>query len=197
MINITSHSSIKITGSKTIWFDPFEISTPTNDADIIFITHSHYDHYSPDDIKKVRNESTIIVAPRDKSIESDYEVSPGDVFDISGIKIEVIPAYNIAKLFHPKSKKWVGYLVTMDNRTYYVCGDTDATTEALNVKCDVLLVPCGGKYTMNTSEAAVLANTIMPETAIPTHYGSVVGKHDDGEEFKRQLNPEIKCNILI
>ena len=198
------HSSIRIEGSKIVYFDPFKINDETHDADIIFITHYHFDHFSPEDIDKVYKSGTIIVAP--ESMEQneklkDYTikvfVNPGDKNSIDEITFKAIPAYNIGKHFHPRENNWVGYVVTLDDTTYYVAGDTDMTEEAQNVHCDVALLPCGGHYTMDYKEAAELANIINPTYAVPTHYGSVAGSSEDGKRFTDLLNADIEGVIKI
>ena len=196
MITLTGHSSINISASKEIWIDPFKLDRYYGNADIILITHPHYDHFSPDDIEKVKKEDSVIVAPCD--IESaDYKLLPGDELEIDGVVIRAVPAYNKLKPFHPKKNNWLGYIVTIDGETFYICGDTDKTKEAESISCDTLLVPCGGTYTMNAKEAASLANCINPKKAIPTHYGSIVGSVNDGEEFKNLLLKDIECELLI
>lgn len=205
-IQVLCHSSIKITGEKTIYIDPFKINTQYQDADIIFITHDHYDHYSPEDIKKIIQPHTILVCPvtMQNQIQELHlkpgnvlTVKPNETYQISNIKIETIPAYNTNKPFHPKTNKWVGYIITINNKRYYVAGDTDITEENQKVKCNIALLPIGGTYTMDYKEAAKLANTIKPEIVIPTHYGSIVGNKEDAIKFKELIEPTIKCDILI
>ena len=201
MIEINCHSSIKIVKGKTIYIDPLKIEKVQNDADLILITHEHYDHYSEEDIKKVINNETIIVAPKTMKIGIQTKeiiyVEPNNQYEVLGIKIETIPAYNTNKHFHPKENKWVGYILEIENEKYYIAGDTDITPENKQVKCDIALVPVGGTYTMTHEEASDLINTIKPKIAIPTHYGSIVGNKDDGLKFKELLDKEITCEILI
>lgn len=201
MIEINCHSSIKISKSKTIYIDPFKIEKEIHDADIIFITHDHYDHYSPEDVEKVVKEDTIIVAPKTVKALSKMKnvvlVEPNKKYEIEEIKVETIPAYNVNKQFHPKGNEWVGYIIEIDEERYYIAGDTDITPENKQVKCDVAFIPVGGRYTMNYEEAAELTNIIKPKIAIPTHYGSIVGEKEDGLKFKALLNSEIECKILI
>lgn len=200
-IEINCHSSIKINKGKIIYIDPFKIEKEEHDADIIFITHDHYDHYSPEDIEKVIKEDTIIVAPKTAKALSKMKnvilVEPNRTYDVKGIKIETIPSYNINKKFHPITNVWVGYIIEIDEVRYYIAGDTDITPENKQVKCDVAFIPCGGTYTMNYEEAAELTNIIKPKIVIPTHYGNIVGNKDDGLKFKELLNTKIKCEILI
>lgn len=201
MIEINCHSSIKISKRKTIYIDPFKIEKEMHDADIIFITHDHYDHYSPEDVEKVAKEDTIIVAPKTVKALSKMKnvvlVEPNKKYEIEEIKVETIPAYNVNKQFHPKGNEWVGYIIEIDEERYYIAGDTDITPENKQVKCDVAFIPVGGTYTMNYEEAAELTNIIKPKIAIPTHYGSIVGEKEDGLKFKALLNSEIECKILI
>ena len=201
-IEINCHSSIKISKGVVIYFDPFKIEKEMHDADIIFITHSHYDHYSQEDINKIIKEDTIIVAPRTtkQTIEKTKNcifVEPNEEYEIKGITVNTIPAYNIDKQFHPKTNEWVGYILNIDNVSYYIAGDTDITPENKNVKCEVAFVPVGGTYTMDYKEAAELVNIIKPKIAVPTHYACIVGSKDDGEKFKTLLDKDIKCELLI
>ena len=201
MLEINCHSSIKISERQIIYSDPYKIEKEKHDADIILITHDHYDHYSEEDIEKVMKEDTIIVAPKTakifNKIKNKVEVIPNEKYEVNGIKIETIPAYNIKKQFHPKANEWVGYILEIEGKRYYIAGDTDITPENQQVKCDIAFVPVGGTYTMDYNEAAELINIIKPKIAIPMHYGSIVGTKQDAENFKKLLNPEIKCEILI
>ena len=205
-VEVLCHSSIKINKEKVIYIDPFKIDKNYNDADIIFITHDHYDHYSEDDIDKVKKNDTVIVAPEElltkllrKGFRLDYiiTVTPDEQDMVEGIKFETVPAYNTDKQFHPKENEWVGYIIELNGYRYYIAGDTDITEENKKVKCDVAFVPVGGTYTMDFKEAAFLINEIKPKIAVPIHYGSVVGTKQDAEDFKRLLHPEIKCEILM
>lgn len=200
-IEINCHSSIKISKGKTIYVDPFKIEKEANDADIILVTHYHYDHFSTEDIEKISNKDTIIVVPKTvktlSKMKNTVLVEPNNVYEVKGIRIETIPAYNIKKQFHPKDNQWVGYIIEIENIRYYVAGDTDVIPENKQVKCDVAFIPVGGTYTMNYEEAAELVNVIKPKMAVPTHYGDIVGEKNDGEKFKKLLNKDIECKILI
>ena len=205
-IEVLCHSSIRIEKGKTIYFDPFKINKNYNDADIIFITHDHYDHYSEEDIDKVIKEDTTIVIPKDllkkllkKGINKNaiITVEPNEKYMVQGIKFETIPAYNTNKTFHPKENGWVGYIIEIKGVRYYIAGDTDITEENRRVKCDVAFVPVGGTYTIDFKEAAQLINEIQPKIAVPIHYGSVVGTKQDATDFIKLLNPSIKGIILM
>ena len=203
-IEVLCHNSIKINKGKVIYFDPFKITQNYNDADIIFITHSHYDHYSEEDINKVIKKDTVIIAPKDlknqleqNKITNIILVEPNNKYEVDGIKFETIPAYNTNKKFHPKENNWVGYIVEIENNKYYIAGDTDITEENKKVNCDVAFVPVGGTYTMNFNEAASLINEIRPKVAVPIHYGSIVGTTQDATDFVKLLHPSIKGVILM
>lgn len=205
-LSVNVHSSIRVETSKgVLYFDPFMISDMKKDADYIFITHSHYDHMDKESINKIKKENTIFVMPR--SIERDFKskienVNNEKIISLSQIDemkitndfiIRTIPAYNILKPFHPKMAGLVGYIVNVDDTIIYVAGDTDATKEANDVKCDIAFLPIGGTYTMNVKDAIKLANTIKPQIVIPTHYGEIVGDKNLGKEFCKQLNNAIEC----
>lgn len=205
-IEVLYHSSIRINKEKTIYIDPFKIDRNYNDADIIFITHDHYDHYSEEDIDKVINENAVIVIPEElltkvlkKGINKNaiITVEPNQKYMVQGIKFETVPAYNTNKIFHPKENGWVGYVIEINGIKYYIAGDTDITEENKKVKCDVAFVPVGGTYTMDFKEAAQLVNEIQPKVAVPIHYGSVVGTKQDAEEFIKLLHTNVKGVILM
>ena len=205
-IEVLYHSSIRINKEKIIYIDPFKINKNYNDADIVFITHDHYDHYSEEDIDKVINENTTIIIPEElltkllrKGINKNaiITVEPNKNYMVQGIKFETIPAYNTNKTFHQKENGWVGYIIIINGIRYYIAGDTDITEENKKVKCDVAFVPVGGTYTMDFKEAAQLINEIKPKIAIPIHYGSLVGTEQDAIDFVRLLHPEIKGIILM
>lgn len=205
-IQVLCHSSIRMKRDMTIYFDPFQINHDYNDADILLITHDHYDHYSEEDIDRVVKKDTIVVAPMDLKekllnhgfqIEQIVLVEPNQTYQVKGIEVHTIPAYNTNKAFHKKEYGWVGYLIILDGTVYYVAGDTDITKENLQVRCDVAFVPVGGTYTMTYEEGARLVNQIHPKIAIPIHYGSIVGTKEDGKKFSELLDPDITCQIFI
>lgn len=197
-IYVNIHSSIKIVLDKIIYFDPYEIKDNKSDADIIFITHNHYDHLDINSINKIKNNNTIVIAP--KSIEEDISkiefkdyiyLDPYQEIDIDNINIKTIPAYNIDKPFHPRSNNWLGYIITYNNISYYIAGDTDKTEDNMKVKCYIAFIPIGGKFTMDVNEASELINIINPKVVIPIHYGSVVGSMELGKLLKDLVNVEV------
>lgn len=200
-VEVLCHSSIRIDKHLIIYFDPYKIDKENHDADIIFCTHTHYDHFSEEDILKIKNNRTIFVGTEDSYIkamklgfpeERIRIVEPNEKYEILGIKFETVPAYNIEKKYHPIENNWVGYIVEINDIHYYISGDTDLTPEAKSVSCDVAFVPIGGRFTMNAKEAASLINTIEPQITIPTHYGDIVGTYDDAELFNKLVKEDIK-----
>lgn len=205
-IKCLGHSSIKIINDKVIYIDPYNLKESNNDADIIFITHSHYDHFSINDINIIKKDNTIIVITEDVYNEvlklgfkesNIIKVLPNNNYIIDNIKFNTIPSYNINKSFHPKDNNWVGYLIEIDNIKYYIPGDTDLIEEAKEIKCDILFVPIGGTYTMDYIEASILTNIIKPKIVIPIHYGSIVGSKIDADRFKELLDEDIECKIML
>ena len=206
--NITclGHSSIKIINNdQIIYIDPYKINNYYADADIIFITHNHYDHYSKEDIIKIKQDSTKIIITKDLLqetldlgfIESNIiTVEPSKTYKIENLMFQTIPAYNVNKIFHPKENNWVGYIIEINKIKYYIAGDTDITEENQKVICDAAFLPIGGTYTMTKEEAATLANHIKPKVVVPIHYGIIVGTKQDAIEFKNLLNSSIKCEIM-
>ena len=162
--------------------------------------------YKRQDIDKVVNNDTIIVAPEDlltKLLKKGFEkenivlVTPNESYTVKGLEFQTIPAYNTNKQFHPKANEWVGYLIKIEGITYYIAGDTDITEENRNVKCDVAFVPVGGTFTMDYREAAKLINEIKPKIAVPTHYGSIVGDKEDGVRFANLIERDVEVEILM
>ena len=196
-IHWLGHDTFKITGERVIYFDPFRIATPDK-ADIIFITHDHFDHLSVDDIKKLQGPSTTIVAPPDckKKLSGNViSLSAGEKATVQGVGVEAVAAYNTNKKFHPRSNGWVGYIITVGTARVYHAGDTDRIAEMKSVKADIALLPVSGTYVMTADEAAQAALDIHPQVAIPMHYGAEVGTTDDAKKFKTLL--EGKVDVLI
>lgn len=197
-ITVNKQSSIRIEGSKILYFDAFQIIDERHDADFIFVTHEHYDHFDPSSILKVMKDDSIIIAPESmrKKLLKELQVEelrcifcePSTIHEVNQLWFETVPAYNKLKPFHTKGSKWLGYVVKMDGIAYYVAGDTDPNEDVKKVKCDVALIPIGGHYTMDKKQAADLINGMKPKAAIPTHYGDIVGNPTDGAEFKDYID---------
>ncbi len=202
---INAHSSVRIVSGSTVYFDPFMISDHSHDADVIFITHSHFDHFSPEDIVKVMNDSTLFVAP--KSMENDLSkagfggssvmMEPGESAVVSGVNVTAIPAYNTNKPMHKKEFGWLGYVVEVEGQRIYVAGDTDATPEAEAVAADLAFLPIGGTYTMDAGEAAELADKMKVKKVIPYHYGAIVGNKTDGERFASLVKSKVEVQLIL
>ena len=192
------HSGFIIKSSKTLYIDPFNIKEDSEKADIILITHSHYDHCSVADMKRIIKEGTKIVLTADSQSKITRFEVPIDIqiigvnqeLDFGEIKISTIPAYNIDKSFHPKEEEWVGYIIKLNGVLIYHAGDTDLIPEMQKLtgynqpgKKFIALLPIGGRFTMNVEEAAEAAKLIKPMLAIPMHYGGIIGSREDAEEF--------------
>lgn len=204
MVEVLCHSSIKITEDIVVYIDPFKIDKDYHDADFIFCTHSHYDHFSPEDIEKVKKDNTVFIGTKDIKEQAEklfheenvFVVEPDKSYHIHGLDFKTTYAYNIDKAFHPKENKWVGYMIEVNHKTYYIAGDTDNIAEIQDIECDEALIPIGGTYTMNYEEAGRLANTIKAKIVIPTHYGSIVGSKEDAIKFEKCVNNK-QVKILI
>ncbi len=144
-------------------------------ADIIFITHAHFDHFSAEDIARIKKDGTIIVATKDvtsKIGKGTVTVVPGKNYTVGKLKVMTVPAYNPDKKFHPKGNNWVGYIITLSNgQKIYHAGDTDFIPEMQKIITDIALLPCGGTYTMTARQAAEAANFFKPKVLIPMHCG--------------------------
>lgn len=189
-----------IAGDKTIYIDPYQLSKAQqnrNDADILLISHNHFDHLSMDDIKNVLGKKTSIVAAKEcidqlkgAGAAEIKGVAPGDRMTVQGVPIEAVAAYNINKKFHPKADRKVGFVITAGNMRIYHTGDTDDIPEMSSVKPDIALVPVSGTYVMTAEEAAGAVNEkIKPsKLAIPMHYGAIVGSDQDAARFKQLVS---------
>jgi len=205
-IRVIYQSTIRMQRDQVIYFDPYGIKESMRDADVIFITHDHYDHFSTEDIEMVRKQDTKIVLPEKMAAKAEKlhftadqirQVRPGQSYECFGLYFETVPAYNNLKPFHPKWNGWTGYLLEWSGSKYYIAGDTDVTKDNQMIKCDVAFLPIGGTYTMNPKEAAKLADEIRPQIVVPIHYGCIVGKREDAEVFESMLASGITCVKLM
>ena len=197
-IHWLGHDTFKITGEKVVYTDPFKIKKK-DQADLILITHEHYDHCSPEDVKLIQGPDTVIVATPDcagKLQGNIKTVRPGDKITVQNIDIEAVPSYNTNKQFHTKERNWVGYIFTVSSRRIYLAGDTDYIPEMKSFNADIALLPVSGTYVMTADEAVRAALDIRPDIAIPMHYNSIVGTGDDAKKFADALKGKIEVRIL-
>jgi len=189
------HASFKIkTPEGVIYIDPWKLRD-AEPADLVLITHEHHDHFSPADLQRIRKPDTTIVttATVAGNLKGDVRaVKAGDKLNVKGVEIEVVPAYNPNKQFHPKATGGVGFVLTVGGRRIYHAGDTDAIPEMANIKADVVFLPVGGKYTMTASEAAQVANKIKPAVAVPMHWGDVIGSRADADKFRAECQVPVE-----
>jgi L-ascorbate metabolism protein UlaG (beta-lactamase superfamily) len=185
--------------------DPFKIRPIPDKADLLLISHEHFDHLSLDDIKKVASEkTTIITIPAVKKelsgvrVKEIKTVKPGDKLAVGDVTIEAVPAYNLNKFrepgkpFHPKEDGKVGFIVSVKGVRVYHAGDTDPIPEMKTIKTDIALLPVSGTYVMTAEEAAEATKMIKPKLVIPMHYGAIVGSESDAEKFKQLANCQVE-----
>ncbi len=201
------HDSFVLQGSRTLVLDPFKAKGMYK-ADILLISHEHYDHLSPDDIRRFANSETTFVAPRiceaplREFPQEKKFVEPGSKIDVKGVHIEAVPAYNLNKykapgvFFHPKADGRVGYVVTLDGVRFYHAGDSDATPEMKSLDVDVALLPVSGTYVMTAEEAAEAAKAMRVKVVVPMHINSIIGTRADAEKFKRFVGDTRAVQII-
>jgi len=191
-----AHDTFRIKGSKVIYTDPYKVSK-NDEADIVLLSHEHFDHLSLDDLKKVIMPGTTIVASpmcrdglKGVKVKETHFLDPGGKLSVGKVEVEAVPAYNLNKfrepgqVFHPKNEKRVGFVVQMDGTRVYFAADTDFIPEMKAIKCDIALLPVSGTYVMTAEEAAEAAAAINPKIAVPMHYGAIVGSEADAKKFK-------------
>jgi L-ascorbate metabolism protein UlaG (beta-lactamase superfamily) len=191
------HDAFRVDATKTIYFDPYEISAGPM-ADLILISHEHFDHCSPEDVGKIQHSGTVIVTEKDsaKKLSGDVRViKPGESITVDEVKIEAVHSYNTDKDFHPKKNAWVGFIVDMEGVKIYHAGDSDFIPEMSDFEVDIAFIPVSGTYVMTSDQAVKAALAINPKLAIPMHYGAIVGDELDAFNFKKAL--EGKVDVLI
>jgi L-ascorbate metabolism protein UlaG (beta-lactamase superfamily) len=193
-IHWLGHASFRIDASEAvIYVDPWQLGEDPRPADLILITHDHRDHCSPEDVAKIQTDETVIVTVKDSASKLDGKVEivkPGDELTLKGVEIKAVPAYNLTKFrspgvpFHPKAKKYVGFILNIDGQRIYHAGDTDVIPEMSAFATDIALLPVSGTYVMTADEALVAAGMIEPKAIIPMHIGRGIGSQGDAEDFK-------------
>ena len=192
------HDSFRIDASKTIYLDPYQVSSGPK-ADLIMITHDHFDHCSPDDVAKIQQPGTVIVTEKDsaKKLTGDLRViKPGESLVVDEVKIEAVPSYNTDKEFHPKRNAWLGFIIEIQGVRVFHAGDTDFIPEMNGFNVDIALLPVSGTYVMTADQAVKAALAISPKLAIPMHYGTIVGSDQDAINFKKALEGKIEVLVL-
>jgi len=187
-----------------IYTDPYDIDKEYNDADLILLTHSHDDHFSPEDIKKVIKDDTIFILPFAMEDLLDIFptnpivcVYPDDALNCEYCKIYAVPAYNIKKVqCHPAEKKWLGYIIELDELSMYYTSDTELIPEMEDIETDIIFLPMGQTYTFNSvADAARAAVITQAELAVPIHYGKFEGSEDDVRIFAELLDG--LCEVMV
>ncbi|MCM8761639.1 MAG: MBL fold metallo-hydrolase [Candidatus Omnitrophica bacterium] len=199
------HASFRLDGAKTVYFDPWKLPSLSKRADLILISHEHFDHFSKDDVAAITAKDTVIVTT--SQVAQDLKrarlpcrevvaLSAGSSCDAGGIRIKAVPSYNINKDFHPKKSGKLGFLVSVDGGSIYHAGDTDYIPEMENLHCDIALLPVSGTYVMTAEEAARAALAIKPKVAIPMHYGDIVGSLSDAKRFADLLKGKVEVRVM-
>jgi L-ascorbate metabolism protein UlaG (beta-lactamase superfamily) len=193
-IHWLGHDSFRLDGSVIVYIDPWKLSAGQPPARLVLVTHDHFDHLSLPDIDAVAAPDTVVVGPASVAAQAPgfetVTVAPGDSVSVAGVQVLAVPAYNLDKFrapgqpYHPRESGGVGYVVALDGVRYYHAGDTDVVPEMADVRCEVALLPVGGKFTMTWEEAAEAADLIDPAVAVPMHYGDIIGDTRDAERFR-------------
>jgi L-ascorbate metabolism protein UlaG (beta-lactamase superfamily) len=155
-------------------------------ADVVLLTHPHYDNFSEADIERVRGPNTVIVAPasmKKQLVDADHFMRPGDMLQLDGFDVLAVPAHNVDKKFHTPEQGWLGYVFTMGDTTFYHAGDTDLLPSMSGIRCDVAFLPVGGHYTMGVDDAARAGKACGAEVIVPIHWGEPHGTEADIERL--------------
>ena len=204
-VTVFDQSSIRLSGSKVIYVDPYRIAGEPQDADIILVTHTHADHMDLDSIKRVMKDSTVLLiageggAERagESGIDAIITAMPDSEHTVDGIKIKAIPAYNTSpeRQNHKPEHNFVGYIVELDGVTYYAAGDTDYIDDMNDLEVDVAFLPIDGRFNMDEVEAARAANAIAPKVAVPYHFNNF-SSEAKARDFNSLLDEKVTGIIL-
>ncbi len=177
-----------------IHVDPLGVDEDS-EADVVLLTHPHYDNFSEDDIARVRGGRTVLIAPasmKKQLDDADHFMRPGDMLQLDGFDVLAVPAHNVDKKFHTPDQGWLGYVFNIGETTYYHAGDTDFLDAMYGIRCDIAFLPVGGHYTMGVEDAAKAGEACGAEVLVPIHWGDPHGSEDDierlGELFSRQVH---------
>jgi len=191
------HASFRIcSGEQVIYIDPWKISEARKDAKLVLVSHSHYDHFSAQDIAKVAGPDAKIVGPQDviRQYGGGQVLEPGQSIEFDGLRITGVASYNPGKQFHPRSNNWLGFVIELESLRIYYAGDTDFTEQMKQLSdIDLALLPVGGTYTMGPEDAIAAVNSFKPRKAVPYHWGDIVGDRSDAERFAEGAN----CQVTI
>ena len=201
-----AHDTFRIAGSKVVYTDPFRVKE-RDSADVVVLSHEHFDHLSVEDLEKVSTPQTRLVASplckdelkKVKAAEIKF-IKPGEKATVDGVEVEALPAYNVNKFkspgqaFHPKGEPRLGFILEVDGTRVYFAADTDFIPEMKSVRCDIALLPVSGTYVMTAEEAAEAVAAIKPRIAVPMHYGAIVGSETDARKFKSLVK---SCQVEI
>jgi L-ascorbate metabolism protein UlaG (beta-lactamase superfamily) len=191
-----AHDTFRIAGSKVVYTDPYKVERQDK-ADVVLISHDHFDHLSLEDLQKVCTSRTVVVASapcrdglKGLKVAKTHLLAPGEKVKVDGVEIEAVAAYNVNKfrapgqVFHSKADAHVGFVIRMDGTRVYFAGDTDFIPEMKSIRCDIALLPVSGTYVMTAEEAAEAAAALRPKIAVPMHYAAIVGNDSDAKKFK-------------
>ena len=201
-----AHDTFRIAGSKVVYTDPYKVERQDS-ADVVLISHDHFDHLSLGDLQKVCIPRTVVVASascreglKGLKVAETHLLAPGEKVTVDGVEIETVPAYNVNKfrapgqVFHSKADAHVGFVFWMDGTRVYFAGDTDLIPEMKSIRCDIALLPVSGTYVMTAEEAAEAAAVLRPKIAVPMHYAAIVGSDADAKKFKSLVKG---CEVVI
>lgn len=176
-----------------VFVDPSGVRESTR-ADVIMLTHPHFDIFSEEDIERVRGHDTVVVAPasmKKQLTDADHFMRPGDMLQLEGFDVLAVPAHNVGRRFHPQEEGWLGYVFTIGGTTYYHAGDTDFLPSMSGIRCDVAFLPCGGHYTMGVEDAAKAARACGAEALVPIHWGEPHGTRAEVERLRALFDGEV------
>ena len=193
-IHWLGHDTFRLDGSSTVYLDPWKLPAGARLADLILVTHDHFDHFSAGDIARIGSAATTLIGPAAVTDQASgltaVTLAPGETTTVGGVTVTAVPAYNLDKFrcpgepYHPREAGYLGYVVEMDGLRIYHAGDTDAIPEMSDVRCDVALLPVGGTYTMTAEEAAAACGALGAVAVVPMHFADIVGTRADAERFR-------------